>query len=144
MVGALFFCLGLSEWLAIRGLDERFRRDGGTVQGSVLTKAITTSSGGGTLKRIQASNEKYHVTYRFRTREGKELEGSARVDRETWHKLAEDGPVQITYLPDEPLTNRIEGWTDLGSAVVGLLMGGLLALGGGALAFWDLRRRGWL
>lgn len=140
MVGALFFCLGLSEWLEIDGLDERFQQHGRTAQGTVLTKAITSSSGGGILKRPQASSPNYNVTYRFSTPEGKELEGSAGVYLETWNKLAEGAPIQITYLPAEPLKNRIEGRTDLGSAVVGLLMGGLLAVGGGALFFWDLRR----
>lgn len=139
-VGALFFCLGLFDWLQIGGLDERFQQHARTVQGTVLTKTITSSSGGGTLKRPQSSSPIYYVTYRFSTPEGKVFEGSAGVYSETWHNLAEGGPIHITYLPGEPLTNRVEGQTDLGSAAAGLLMGGLLALGGGALAFWDLRR----
>jgi hypothetical protein len=140
MVGALFFCLGLFDWLEIGGLDERFQQYGRTVQGTVLTKTITSSSSVSILKRPQSSNPNYYVTYRFSTPEGKEFEGSAGVYSETWHNLAEGGPVQIMYLPAEPLTNRTEGRTDLGSAIVSLLMGGLLALGGGALVFWDLRR----
>jgi hypothetical protein len=68
---------------------------------------------------------------------GKEVEGSAGVYSGTWANLAEGGPIQITYLPDEPLTNRVEGRTDLGAAAARMLMGGLLAAGGGALVSWD-------
>ncbi len=139
MVGALFFCLGLFDWLQIRGLDERFQQHARTVQGTVLTKTIISSSSGGILRR-QSSSRSYYVTYRFSTPEGQEFEGSAGVYSETWDNLAEGGPIQITYLPDAPQTNRVEGRTDLGSAAARLLMGGLLAAGGGALVFWDLRR----
>lgn len=139
VVGALFFCLGLFDRLQIGRLDERFQQHARTVQGAVLTKTIISSSSGGILRR-QFSSPSYHVTYRFSTPEGKEFEGSAGIYSETWDSLAEGGPIHITYLPDEPLTNRIEGRTDLGSAAARLLMGGLLAVGGGALVLWDVRR----
>lgn len=139
IVGALFLCLGLFDWLKIRRLDERFQQHAHTIQGTVLTKTIISSSSGGILRR-QSSSRSDHVTYRFVTPEGKDFEGSAGVYSKTWDNLAVGGPIQIAYLPDEPLTNRVEGRTDLGSAAARMLMGGLLAAGGGALIFWDLRR----
>jgi len=137
-VGALFSCIGLIDWIQIGGLDERFERDARTVQGTVLNKTIISSTSGfGSHRR---SSRGYQVTYRFGTPEGQEFEDSAGVYSETWDKLAEGGPIQVTYLPDEPLTNRVEGRTDLGSAVAGVLMGGLLAVVGGVLFFPHLRQ----
>ena len=137
-VGVLFFCLGLIDWIQIGGLDERFERDARSVQGTVLKKTIISSTSGfGSHRR---SSRSYHDSYRFGTPEGREFEDAAGVYSDAWDKLAEGGPIQVTYLPDEPLTNRVEGRTDLGSAVAGVLMGGLLAIVGGALFFWQLRR----
>jgi hypothetical protein len=138
-VGTLFFCLGLRDWLQIGDLDERLQQQGRTVQGRVLTKTTTSSSNGGILRR-QFSTRSYHVTYRFSTPEGQDFEGASTIYSETWDNLADGGPISITYLPGEPLTNRVEGRTDFGSAAVRVLMGGLLALGGAALLFWDGRR----
>lgn len=139
IVGALFLCLGLFDWLEIRGLDARFQQHARMIQGTVLTKTIVSSTSGGILRR-QSSSRSYRVTYRFVTPEGKEFEGSAGMYSKTWDNLTVGGPIQIAYLPDEPLTNRVQGRTDLGSAAARLLMGGLLAAGGGALIVWDLRR----
>lgn len=137
-VGALFFCDGLIDWIQIGGLDERFERDARTVQGTVLNKTIISSTSGfGSHRR---SSRSYHVRYRFGTPEGRQFEDTAGVYSEAWDKLAEGGPIQVTYLPDEPLANRVEGRTDLGSAVAGVLMGGLLAIVGGVLLGPHLRR----
>jgi hypothetical protein len=137
-VGSLFFCVGLFDWIQIGGLDQRFERDARTVQGTVLTKTTTSSTSGfGTHRR---SSRSYHVSYRFGTPEGREFEDTAGVYSEAWDQLAAGGPIQVTYLADEPLTNRVEGRTDVGSAAAAVLMGGLLAIVGGAFFFWHLRR----
>ncbi len=139
VVGALFFGVGTLEWRRIRGLDEQFQRQARTVQGTVVTKITVSSTSGGILRNKFASPS-HHVTYRFTTPEGKAFEGSASVYADTWDALVQGGPIRIMYLADEPTTSRIEGRTALGSALAQVIMGGLLALGGGALLFWDMRR----
>jgi len=137
-VGNLFFCVGLFDWIQIGGLDQRFERDARTVQGTVLKKTIISSTSGfGSHRR---SSRSYDVTFRFRTPEGREFEDTAGVYSDAWDQLAEHGPIQVTYLSDEPLTNRVAGRTDVGSAAADVLMGGLLAIVGGAFFFWHLRR----
>jgi hypothetical protein len=138
IMGALFFCLGLIDWIQIDGLDERFQRDARTVQGTVLTKTTTSSSSG--FGSHRSSSRSYHVRYRFGAPDGREFEDTAGVYSQTWDTLAEGGPIQVTYLTDEPLANRVEGRTDLGSAVARVFMGGLLAVVGGVLFFPHLRR----
>ena len=70
----------------------------------------------------------------------REVEGTADVYSDAWDTLADGGLIQVTYLPDEPLANRVEGRTNLGSAVAGVLMGGLLAVVGGVFFFPHSRR----
>lgn len=139
MVGALFLSFGLFDSFQIGRLDERFRQQARTVEGTVLAKTTTDSSSADILRR-RFSSRSYHVTYRFSASEGRAFEGSATLYAETWDSLTEGGPIQVRYLPDEPMTNRVEGRTDPGSAAAQALMGGLLAVGGGALTVWDLRR----
>ena len=95
MVGTLFSCVGLFDWLQIGRLDERFQQHARTVQGTVLTKTITTSSNVD-IKSRQFSSRSYHVTYRFSTPEGKEFEGAAGIYSEAGDKLAVGGPIHIT------------------------------------------------
>lgn len=137
-VGALFFCLGLFDWTLTVALDERFQHEGQTAQGTVLTKTTTSSSSG--FGSHRTTSRSYRITYRFTTAKSQDVESTAQVYSETWDKLAEGGPIDVTYLRDEPLSNRIEGRTDLGSAFAQVIMGGLLGVVGGALFFWHLRR----
>jgi hypothetical protein len=139
MVGALFFCLGILDWLHIAGLDERFQQRGRTVQGTVFSKTMTSSTSGGIL-RHRSSSPNYFVTYDSRLRKVKSSKAPPASTRKRGTPWPQEGPVQITYLPNEPLTNRIDGRTDLGEAAVRLIMGALLAVGGGALVFWEMRR----
>lgn len=139
MVGALFFGLGVFDSFQIGRLDERFQQQARTVEGTVLAKT-TTASGSIDILRRQFSSRSYQVTYRFSTPEGQAVEGSATLYSDTWEGLMEGQPIQVRYLPDEPMTNRVDGRTDFGSAAARVLMGGLLAIGGGGLVIWDLGR----
>lgn len=86
-------------------VTKRLAAEGRTVEGIVLTKAITSSSS--TSSRGN-STPTYKVTFRFLTRGGL-VTGEAEVTRDTWDSLVEREPIQITYLPGAPQHHRVEG-----------------------------------
>lgn len=110
--------------------ERRLDAEGRTVQGMVLTKTRSTSS---TISSsTPSSTSSYAVDYRFAVPTGEIRRGSAQVDRGTWERLVERGPVEVAYLPASPEVSRIPGQVD--STVMALLfvgLGGLATLIGG-------------
>ena len=132
-VGMPFLIIGIYTAIQTVNQQERFRKEGQSTQGMVLTKAI---QGG---KKNSDSN--YKITYRFSTPDGKKVNGNASVSPELWDRLEERGPVQVTYLSDKHQSNRVEGkrvdWMlPIGSGIAGFIFTFL----GGFVLFKALRR----
>jgi len=97
-------------------LDERaYAEDGVTATGMVLMKDIDRAD--------SDSSTEYRVRYRFPTEAGETVEGSDDVSVETWESLTERGPIEITYLPERPSSNRLAGESQVFGAAIFLLMG---------------------
>lgn len=116
LVGFPFLCIGLgvagSTYLRHQRLDEAGR----ATEGIVLTKSYSDDGD---------SSARHSVGYRFTAPGGRVLRGTADVDGATWDRLAERGPVRVTYLPSDPATHRIDGETR------DWLLGGIFAVVGG-------------
>lgn len=89
--------LGIDEWQ----LADRFKREAQVTDGMVLTKRIRRERNG--------SSPSYWVGYRFAAANGAVVKSEAQVSVQLWDRLAEREPVRVTYLPDRPQANRIEG-----------------------------------
>ena len=133
LIGMPFLIIGIYTATQTMTQRERFQKEGQSTQGMVLTKAIQGGK--------KSSNESYRITYRFSTADGMVMMGEAPVSPEIWDKLEERGPVQVTYLPDKPQSNRVEGkkvdWMlPIGSGIAGFVFTSL----GGFVLFKALRR----
>ena len=95
--GLVFFRLSCEEGY--------YEKGGARVQGTVLQKAYSqgTRRPGGR----GGSSSKHYVSYRFKTKEGRTIEGRYDVLPNTWQNLKKGDPVTVEYLPDSPDTNRI-------------------------------------
>ena len=134
-VGMPFLIIGIYTAIQTMTQQERFQKEGQSTQGMVLTKAIQGGK--------KSSNESYQITYRFSTPDGKVVMGNASVSPEIWDRLEERGPVQVTYRPDKPQSNRVEGkkvdWMlPIGSGIAGFILTSL----GGFVLFKALRQIG--
>jgi hypothetical protein len=142
--GGIFLLAGIpilivGVWL-LTGVvaQRRLDTEGRTARGSVLYKTRSTSS---TSRSTTTSTTTYSVTYRFTIPGGEIVRRTAQVDRGTWERLVERGPVEVRYLPHAPEVSRLPGQTDqtlLSSLFVGL--GGLAALVGGVTFGIGLRQ----
>jgi hypothetical protein len=126
--GLPFFVVGLYTGNQQLTADRRLAAEGRTVDGIVLTKAITYSSSSSSNRSSSAT---YRVTFRFRTTDGL-LVDEAEVSQDTWDRLIEREPIHVTYVPDAPQFHRIEG--QVGGWIMPIAMtviGGIFAgLGG--------------
>lgn len=95
--GLVFFRLSCEEGY--------YEKGGARVQGTVLQK--TYSQGTRRPGGRGGSSSKHYVSYRFKTKEGRAIEGKYDVLPDTWQKLKKGDPVTVEYLPDSPDTNRI-------------------------------------
>lgn len=105
--GSPFLIIGLSLGAQHIYVNKRLAAEGRTVDGMVLTKAITYSSSN-TSSRDGSRNPTYHVTFRFLTRIAL-VTGEAEVTVDAWDALVEREPIQVTYVPDTPQYHRVEG-----------------------------------
>lgn len=131
-VGTLFFVVGLSVGVYQSMLSDRLEKEGQTVTGIVLTKEVHSTKS----KSGSRSSTSYNITFRFAPREGEIVRGTAGVNAEDWDALEERGPIQVTYLPDQPQSNRVAGQSievllPLIFSVVGAVVGSI----GGFIVF---------
>jgi hypothetical protein len=109
--GLLFMIAGAyasySGWVRDRSLEQ----EGRIVDGTVLEKTVRTtkerqagrrSHEGGTIETS------YLVAFRF-SASGENISDTVEVDKEVWVRLQEQGPIRVTYLPNEPKIHRLEG-----------------------------------
>ena len=105
--GAVWLVLGLG---ALAGgayafrLNQRYAREGVTVEGVVLTRSVSVSRAG---VRTKTPTTHHDVTYRFQTPDGTTHEGADSLDEDLWNSLREQGPVTIQYLASDPSTSRV-------------------------------------
>lgn len=119
---------GLYHAAQHRQISSRLDADGLTVQGMVLTKAITSSSSGSSR---QNRTPTYNVTFRFTT-SGGPVTGEAEVTSDAWDALVEREPIRVTYVPDAPQHYRVQGQTSgWVSPVLMAVMGGIFTSLGG-------------
>lgn len=97
--GLPFLIIGLYAGIDAFRLQERFEKDAVIAEGMVLTKAISSNK----------DSKSYRVGYRFSTADGTVVKNELPVDASSWERLAERGPVRVSYVPDRPELNRIEG-----------------------------------
>ena len=108
--------------------------EGERALGMVLTKTYSASS-------KDNSDPTYAIEYRFATREGRQITGTAKVARAEWALLKERGPVKVGYLPANPDINRVPSQLgDTVEAVVFSAVGGVFSLLGGMIAGIGLLR----
>ena len=117
-IGWVFLASGLLFWVggayqSITGLghDRSLEEKGRIVDGTVLGKTVRTtkerqagrrSHEGGTIETS------YLVAFRF-SNLGENINGTVELDKAVWDRLQEQGPIKVTYLPDEPEIHRVEG-----------------------------------
>lgn len=134
--GLPFLIIGLYIGAQNIHVNKRLAAEGRTVEGMVLTKAVTSSSSGSSRG---SSTPTYEVTFRFLT-PGGIMHGKAEVPGDTWDTLIEREPIRVTYLPDAPQHYRIEGQTSGWILpVIFTVMGGIFTSLGG---FILIRARG--
>jgi len=102
--GAPFLILGLYIGVDTIRQQARFEREGQVAEGMVLTKRISRSNAS---QGRQSTS--YWATYRFSAPDGRVVKSEAQVSVALWDRLVEREPVRVTYLPDRPESNRIEG-----------------------------------
>lgn len=100
-VGLTFLPLGAYFAWNEGTLESRLARDGQRASGIVLVK----SRGDGSDRR----HPDLRVQYRFTTAAGITVHGDAAVSEPAWEAMREREAVSVTYLPDSPRTNRIDG-----------------------------------
>jgi hypothetical protein len=131
-VGSLFLVLGLSVGVHQMRVNDRLEKEGRTVEGVVLTKEVSTTS----RKGGKRSSPSYRVTFRFLPREGESVRGAAEVDEEDWDALEERGPIQVTYLPDQPQSYRVAGQSKgVLLLLIFSIVGGVISSIGGFLVY---------
>jgi hypothetical protein len=123
-VGAPFLVLGaFFAWNELT-LESRLALAGQRAQGMVLVKSWDNDS--------DSRHPNRHVEYRFTTAAGKTVRSEATVSESAWEAMRERAAVDVTYLPDSPRVNRIDGrvvqWV---MPVVFCGVGALLTLLGG-------------
>jgi hypothetical protein len=124
--GLPFLIIGLYAANQQLVADRRLAAEGRTVDGIVLTKAITYSSSSSSNR---SSSPTYRVRFRFQSTEGL-LSDEAEVSQDTWDRLIEREPIHVTYVPGAPQFHRIEGqvgeWImPVAMTVIGAIFAGL-------------------
>ena len=131
-VGAIFLVIGLFVVWRTAERERRFEHQGETVQGRVLRKWITGSTG----TRGRGSGRTYRVSYRFTTHDRQIIEKNTSVGRALWDRLVEQEEFAVLYLPSDVLSHRLveqgAGWT---FPVIFTSLGGVLSAAG-ALIMW--------
>ena len=141
VVGAVWLLVGLgilAGGVFELKLNQRYARDGVTVEGVVLTHSVDTTRHYG---RQSTTSTSYDVTYRFQTPDGVPREGAEAVDQQLWNSLREQGPIEIEYLADDPSRSRVADRSPWTIVVILGAVGGAFALFGGGLVGFDVRRR---
>lgn len=142
-LGGTFLFVGLIVLLigpVLAFQELRYRRDGVSVVGTVVTRDIKTDyrpgSGGGSRSR----NIHYRVRYRFTTPDGRTVEGTDLVSRGTWSALREEGPVDVQYIEGDPAANRVREGSNSLATIIPFVLGAIFTPLGGFFFLKGVRR----
>jgi len=125
-VGLLFLVIGVGAGATRAANAARLDTEGRTVDGVVLTKAVSPST--------------YELTFRFSTPNGV-VKGRTEMTGEAWDRLVEQGPIRVTYLPEEPSRHRVDGQaSDWMVSPIFVAIGGFFAIAG-AFVLLNARRQ---
>lgn len=136
-VGSVFLVLGLVLLtIGVRTTIEEhaYRTQGLSVDAVVLNKSLIRAD------RIDHPATQYLIAYRFISSQGEDLTGTADVAVEEWERLEAGQTFAVTYLPDDPTSNRKPGGDEWIAALVFSLVGGVFTCIGGVLVFADGRK----
>ncbi len=109
LVSGVLFLVG-GAYTTITGLahDRSLEQEGRTVDGTVLEKTVGT-------RRVESYRDEerrietyYSVAYRFSVL-GEDITDRVELGKDVWDRLQEHGPIQVTYLPDDPAIHHVEG-----------------------------------
>jgi hypothetical protein len=139
-VGVTLVLAGFAALAFDLAADARFETEASRATATVLEKFVTGGSGSGTDRKPK----KHWVTFRYRTSAGDDVVATLDIQGSAWTRLAEQGPIELSYLRDEPWAFRLASGKTEGVAKYILFgMGALgLGLGGAALAYESRRVRG--
>ena len=136
-VGLLFLVIGVSTGATRAANATRLDTEGRIVDGVVLTKAISSTSSSGSGANTTPT---YELTFRFSTPNGV-VRGRTEMTREAWDRLVEQGPIRVTYVPEEPSRHRVDGQTsDWMVSLIFAAIGGFFAVAG-AFVLLNARRQ---
>jgi hypothetical protein len=133
-VGALFLVVGIAVGINDAQTAERLAQSGRETEGTVLIKEASGSGDGA-----------FRVTFRFIDDAGQNHRGTAELNDTAWDALTEQGPIQLTFLPQSPRTFRVRDQRDSAAVVswVFTLVGAALAVVGSfvVVAAWRKAKR---
>jgi len=131
VIGLAFTIVGLQDALT----EQRYQSHGLTVDATVTGKSIERAT------RDGSSATRYLIGYRFTSSDGREVEGSSAVSVEDWERLELGRNIPVTYLPDAPLSNRVQGAGEDTTIVayIFLAIGTVFTLVGGGLVLREGR-----
>ena len=134
-IGPLFFIFGVIVAVLVSG-QLQYEDGSDDAQGTVLGKSIERAA--------EQGNTRYWVYYRFATRQGQVIQGTAQVSVTTWESMHENDPVPVQYLRDDPMSHRLYRRSD--SRSVPIVGSGIYLLPGllGLLLFLAGLRRVWI
>jgi len=142
LLGLVFAIIGLVMVFVAYytiSLEQRYKREGQTVAGTVTAKDTytTTHTSGTGRRRRRTTRRHYRVDYTFKDGQDKSHSGQGEIGSGKWHRLKTGDAIDIEYLPAEPSKNRPKG----SGALAWLIVIFPVAFGGGGLAMLYFARR---
>jgi len=130
IVGVPFFVAGVYAAIHQKIEQKRLNESGQRADGIVLTKSYSSGD-----------SQTFSVTYRFLTDTGSIVKAKASIAGGVWDALAEQGPIEVTYLPQRPSAARVHGQTtDTLLSLIFTIVGGILTAIGGYIFASGLRK----
>jgi len=106
--GLVFAAAGLASvalGVALARQEAALASDGVTLTGVVTDKRIETGD----------DSTSFRLVYEFAPSNGRSFRGSTSVDESRYRQVQVGDPITVTYLPDNPTTNRAGRAEDVGS-----------------------------
>ena len=123
VIGPLIALIGLAR----SSTGNELARDGVWTTGQVIGRFAHTT---------QSNTRVYSVNYAFTASDGTGQRGEMRVGRSLYNLLEPGSPVEIRYLPRDPVINELRGASQAGAGWQTLLTGVVLTLAGLGLLIW--------